>query len=133
MKSRLTDLRKEILDVIDEAEKPLNVKLIQKRLKFQPNLSTIYRALDYLDTKKLIHSVSFSGVKFYFTSKKGNGHFLMCKECREILEFEDCVAKKLQRVIQRKYNYAITDHVLYFEGLCAACQNHLNKKERMMS
>ncbi|GAG89126.1 unnamed protein product, partial [marine sediment metagenome] len=89
MKLKLTVLRKEILEVIDNAEKPLNAKIVGKRIKSEPYLSTIYRALDFLETKNLIHSVSFSGVKFYFTSKQGNGHFLVCKECREILEFRD--------------------------------------------
>jgi len=133
MKSRLTDARREILRVIDEAEKPLNAKIIEKRMKSQPNLSTVYRALDFLEAKKFIHSVSFSGVKFYFTNKKGNGHFLVCKECHEILEFRGCVAENLQKKIQREYDYKITDHVLYFQGLCMECQSYLNKKKRVKS
>jgi Fur family ferric uptake transcriptional regulator len=133
MKTRLTDLRKEILGVVDKAEKPLSTKMIEMRIKSTPNLSTIYRALDFLETKKFIRSVSFSGVKFYFSNKEGNGHFLFCKECHEILEFADCVVANLQKKIQKQYDYKITDHVLYFQGLCPECQNYLNKKAKAMS
>jgi len=133
MKFRLTDLRKEILNVINKAKKPLNAKIIKKRLISQPDFSTIYRALDFLERQKFVYSVSFTGVKYYFTSKKGNGHFLVCKKCREILEFKDCVAESLQERIQQKYNYKISEHVLYFEGLCSKCQNYLNKKSKVMS
>jgi Fur family ferric uptake transcriptional regulator len=133
VKSRLTDVRREILKVIESAEKPLNVKIIEHRLTSHPNLSTIYRALDFLEAEKLIRSVSFSGVKFYFTSKRGNGHFLVCKECHEILEFRECVVKNLQKKIQEKYDYEITDHILYFQGLCLECQHYLNKKKRIRS
>jgi len=133
MKSRLTDLRKQILSIVDNAEKPLNAKMIEKRIKSKPNLSTIYRALYFLETNKHINSVSFSAVKFYYTNKKGHAHFLVCKKCHEILEFEDCAVKHLQQKIQKQYDYKITDHILYFNGLCLECQNYLNKKAKTMS
>ncbi len=132
MKSRLTDFKKEVLSVIDKAEKPLIAKAILNRMNSEPNLSTIYRALDFLRRKKYIQSVSFSGVKFYFTGKKGNGHFLVCKECHEIIEFEDCIALNLQKKIQEQYDYKITDHVLYFKGLCPECQKYLKRKEKLL-
>jgi Fur family ferric uptake transcriptional regulator len=133
MKTRLTDLRKEILSVISKAEKPLNTKMIGKRIISRPNLSTIYRALDFLKGKRYIHSISFYGVTFYYTNKKGHGHFLICKNCHEIHEFDDCVVKNLQKKLQEKYDYRITDHVLCFNGLCSECQNYLAKKAKAMS
>jgi Fur family ferric uptake transcriptional regulator len=133
MKQRLTELRKVILRIIDEAEKPLNAKILKKRIRLQPNVSTIYRALDFLEKNRFINSVSFSGVKFYFTSKRGDGHFLICQECHEILKFGGCVAGGIRKRIQEKYDYRITDHVLYFKGICPECQSHLDKKTRVMS
>jgi Fur family ferric uptake transcriptional regulator len=130
MKSRLTKLRREILGVIERAERPLNAKTIRHRTSSKPDLSTIYRALDFLTMKRLIHTVSFSGIRYFFIGKKGHGHFLICKECHEIQEFDDCVVASLQKKIQNKYNYSITDHVLYFEGLCAECQQHVSKKRK---
>jgi Fur family ferric uptake transcriptional regulator len=133
MKSRLTDLRQRILDVIDQAEKPLNVKMIEKRVSSRPNLSTIYRALDFLKKNSFIHSISFSSVTFYYSNRKGHGHFLICSSCHEIQEFEDCVVDNLQKRLQEKYDYRITDHVLCFNGLCSECQNYLDKKVKAMS
>jgi len=133
MKINLTNLRKEILRVINTSEKPINAKTIAQRIKLRPNLSTIYRALDFLETNEFIYSVSFSSVKFYFGGRSGHGHFLVCKECQEILEFSDCVVRNLQKKIQKKFDYTITDHVLYFKGLCPECQSYLNKKKRVRS
>ncbi len=133
MKQRLTKLRKAVLEVINDADKPLNVKVIKKRMRVPSDLSTIYRALDFLEKNRFVNSVSFSGVKFYFTGTKGNGHFLICQECHEILEFGGCVAENIRKKIQKKYDYRIADHVLYFTGLCPECQSHLDKKARVLS
>ncbi len=133
MKQRLTRLRKAVLKTINDAEKPLSAKILKKRIRAKSDLSTVYRAVDFLEKNKFISSVSFSGVKFYFTSTKGNGHFLICQECHEILEFGGCVAENIRKKIQKKYDYRIADHVLYFTGICPECQNHLDKKARVMS
>jgi Fur family ferric uptake transcriptional regulator len=132
MKTRLTRLRKEILHLIEKAKKPLSVKIIKNRLVRKPNLSSIYRALEFLEKKNLIQRVSFSGISYYYKREEGQGHFLICKECNEMISFDDCIAENLQKKIQKEYGYKITDHVLYFEGLCTECRNYLHKKARVM-
>ena len=132
MDAKLTRLREEILRVVNDAENPLSVKQIKNRIQAYPNLSSIYRALDFLSEKNLVHSLSFSGMAYYFTGKKGSGHFLICKGCNEMIEFEDCVADGLQKKIQKMYDYVITDHILFFEGFCTECRTHFSKKERVM-
>ena len=64
MKTRLTELRKEISEIVNGAEKPLSVKAIQERAGAEPNLSTVYRALDYLEKKRYVQSVTlFDGTR----------------------------------------------------------------------
>ena len=129
MRPRWTSLRKEILRVIDESEKPLNAKAVMNRIPFNPNFSTVYRALDFLEREKCVQSVSFSRVKFYYTeTDRRGGHFLFCGRCHEIRGFDDCVATDLIGKIQERFNYAITHHVLCFEGFCSNCQDYLNKE-----
>jgi Fur family ferric uptake transcriptional regulator len=131
MATELTDLRREIVSVIENAERHVSVKIILSRMISKPNISTVYRALDYLDARNYISSVSFSGIRFYYSSAQGgHGHFLFCKECHEILEFDECVVANLQKKIQKHFNYQITGHVIYFEGLCSDCTRYLYKKSQ---
>jgi Fur family transcriptional regulator, ferric uptake regulator len=131
MKPALTALRKEILSIIMNASKPLSAKSIFKAVSSMPNLSTIYRALEYFETHSQIQSISLAGTKYFYTSaKKGYGHFITCKECHEIIEFEECAIDTFQRKIQKKFGYIITGHTLYFEGFCADCSQYAAKKSK---
>lgn len=131
MASKLTDLRKEILAVVGAETRPLTVKHIMKKVRTQPNLSSIYRALEFLLDQNLVQSVSFSGTRHYFIARKGKGHFVICKGCNEMIAFDECIAERLQKRIQNRYHYTITDHVLYFEGFCPACRTHFEKREKI--
>jgi Fur family ferric uptake transcriptional regulator len=128
MAPKLTPLRKEILALIEREERPLNAKHIMQRVHLHPNLSSIYRSCEYLVTRHLLQSVSFSGVRHYFLAKRGRGHFIICKGCNEIITFDECIAEALQKRVQDKYDYTITDHVLYFEGFCPDCKTHYVKR-----
>ncbi len=128
MRPRLTELRKEIAGVVSGAEKPLNVKAILERIDSQPNLSTVYRALEFLEKKNFVQSVSlFDGTRLYYSGKR-HIHFVICEDCREILEFDACAAKKIQEMIETQYRYTVTDHVLYFKGFCEDCRRAREKR-----
>ena len=58
----LTKNRKEILEIISASKKPLNVKQIKTQVDF--DTSTIYRALDFLESLESIHSVIFDNEKY---------------------------------------------------------------------
>lgn len=123
MRKSFTELRKEILNLIDQAEQPLTVKEIHDRLISKPNLSTVYRALEFLLKKGLIKTISFSlEGKFYYSGKKEHSHFIYCKECSKIEEFDQCFAENIQHSIEDKLDYKITDHFFYFAGICNSCQ-----------
>jgi Fur family ferric uptake transcriptional regulator len=130
MAPKLTPLRREILSVVQSEDKPLSAKQIMRRMLVQPNLSSIYRSLEYLVICNLLQSVSFSGIRHYFIGNKGKGHFIICKGCKEMITFDECIAEKLQKRIQERYHYTITDHVLYFEGFCTECRSHFEKREK---
>ena len=128
MRPRLTELRKEIAGIVRDAEKPINVRTILDRLYSQPNLSTIYRALEFLEKKNYVQSVSlFDGTRLYY-GRERHVHFVVCEECREIIEFDVCAAKKIQEMIEEEYKYTVTDHVLYFKGYCRDCRKVREKK-----
>ena len=126
----LTELRKDILKIIKNADKPLNARKILDSMNSRPNLSTVYRALDYMEKHGFIQSIAFfEGTRFYYSMNK-HAHFLLCKECHEIQEFEHCTAHKILGTLEKEYNYRITDHVLFFRGICMDCRKVIEKKAR---
>ena len=126
MRASFTELRKEILKIIEESAQPLMAKDVLTKLEPQPNLSTIYRALDFLCRKGLVKSVSFSSdANYYFSAKKGHAHFLYCKGCSEIQVFAQCFADKIQKNIEHEFDYKITDHFFYFSGICDDCRHRM--------
>ena len=128
---KFTKLRKEVLEIIDNSEKIISIKNIWNELDPQPNITSVYRSIDHLENNDLIQSISISGIKYLISmKKKGHGHFIICKECKEVTNFDDCVISSLQKKLQKDLNYNITSHVLYFEGYCSDCKKVLKKKEK---
>ncbi len=129
--AKLTPVREEILSIIEDAGIPVNVSVIMDTLTSTPNISTVYRALDYFERNQYVHSISLSGMRYYYgSSRGGHGHFLFCRECRELITFDDCIVHTLQKKLQKQYEYQISSHVLFFEGLCGECGKLQHKKSQ---
>jgi len=119
---RLTNYRKEILGIIQNSDMPLAAKSIALRLESSPNLSTIYRSLDYLEKNKLVKSIFLSeNLKFYLDITN-HSHFLFCLNCNEIERFDICFADKIKSELEKSFDFDIQDHCLYFTGLCKNCK-----------
>lgn len=123
MKQSFTELRKEILAVIEESEQPLMAEEVFDRLPSKLNLSTVYRAIDFLLKKGLIKAAAFSSeAKFFYSGKKEHSHFIYCKGCSKIEEFDRCFAQNIQNDVESELDYKITDHFFYFAGICNSCR-----------
>ncbi|SHH43936.1 Fur family transcriptional regulator [Thermosipho atlanticus] len=118
----MTKKRKEILEIIEKSNKPLTAEEIYKVNKLKPNFSTIYRTLNFLESKNLIKSVSFENGPKYFYSTNKHYHFLYCIKCGNIEIFDKCTATQLEEFVEEKFDFQIIDHVFYFKGLCKNCQ-----------
>lgn len=124
MKRAFTDLRKEIYNVIENSNCPISVKSIQQKLSVNPDISTIYRALKFLQKKELIVSLNISkNTQLFYSSSKPYSHFILCNSCDKIEPFPDCVASQIEGKIEEEYEYKILNHFLYFIGVCKDCQN----------
>lgn len=123
MKQSFTTLRKEILQEIEKSKYPLSAKEIQETLSASPDLSTVYRALKFLEKNKFIVGLNISkNIQYFFSASKPHSHFILCNECKKIEPFQDCVAKQIQHKVEKEYDYEISDHFLYFVGICKQCR-----------
>ena len=130
MEASLSDMRRDVLGIVEQAEKPLNAKAIAEHLDPQPSLSTVYRALDHMERRGLVQSVAFfNGTRYYYGGNR-DAQFILCRECHEIREFERCNAFEIRETLEREFDYRLSGHVLYFKGICPDCRVSLDKKAR---
>jgi len=123
MKSRTTELRQEILQVIEAAEAPVSVKEIHDSLEQKADISTIYRALQFFQSQGKVLSINlYANTQFYYSSNNDHCHFIICNRCHRIDSFDKCLADKIESSVKKDLDYAITNHVFYFQGICRTCR-----------
>lgn len=124
---QFTKKRQMIYEVLKKADKPLRTEQIKKRLNEKMNLSTVYRALDFLEEKNYIESASFGKTVRFFFCKNRFKHFLYCERCSDIQIFDVCAAKALEEVVLKEHRFQINSHIFYFTGLCEKCKGDKEK------
>ena len=121
----MTSNRRRILDAVQKSSKPVSAaEIIQKT---GADTSTVYRALSWLEEQNAVESIALSGVRLYFVSHNGHGHFLVCETCHEMISFDQCTTGKLAGELEKQYGYRIASHVIFFKGTCGVCAAQVDK------
>ncbi len=116
---KLTEKRKEILGIIYSSKVPLNAKNLKHKVNF--DLSTIYRALDFLEKNKYIYSLDFENEKYYF--KDENAHFFICSSCRHMEFLPGFSSIETEARLLRKKGFSLISHLSIFKGKCNDCND----------
>jgi len=116
---KMTRNREKILKIIEESKIPLTAEEIHKRTDV--NLSTVYRALRFLEMRKLIGSFNINEGARYFFKKDKHYHFIVCRRCGNLFPFEEC-ARELIDTLQKKYNFSEESHLFLIYGICKNCR-----------
>jgi Fur family zinc uptake transcriptional regulator len=124
---RVTEPRKRVLKVLEDAQRPLSPYDIQGILKVSGrhmNHVTIYRILDLFCSLSLAHRVSSVGgfVKCTLGARAGCHRFLMCRECGAFQEFADESLCDEEREIARDLGFYTEQHLAESVGLCYNCK-----------
>jgi len=136
--AQLTELRRQVLRLVLEAEQPVGAYALLDRLKASRAGAappTVYRALDFLVEQGLIHKVERLGAFIGCAEVEdhpldcdcdaGHDHphqFLICSRCGSTTELSDPgVALALARAAAAA-GFALARSTVEAEGLCAACQ-----------
>ncbi|MDE1967771.1 MAG: transcriptional repressor [Alphaproteobacteria bacterium] len=123
---QLTELRRRVLGLVLEAEGPVTAYQLLDRLKKIRKGAvppTIYRALDFLLDRGLIHRLERLNafIPCAETDHRHVAQFLICRECGSVAEIEDqATARALAHAAERK-GFRARDTVVEIEGTCAAC------------
>jgi Fur family zinc uptake transcriptional regulator len=123
----LTELRRLVLRLVLEAEGPLTAYQLLDRLKQIRKGAvppTIYRALDFLLARRLIHKVESLNAFVPCVEPAQHGHqaqFLICRTCGAVTELEDhAVTEALARATDR-HGFQPAKALIEVTGICAAC------------
>ncbi|WP_129408022.1 Fur family transcriptional regulator [Marinitoga lauensis] len=124
---KLTKTRRDILKLYDEIDYPLNAEEIYNLLNREYDLSTIYRNLNFFEKENILKSIVFSDKITYYYKPKGHSHFIYCIRCKKFESLNLCFEKQYRDYIENNMHFKITDHILYFEGICSECQKEGDK------
>lgn len=125
--TRLTPLRLRVLELVWSGHRPISAydildKLSEGAKKAAP--PTVYRALDFLLGEGLIHRLE--SLNAYIgcpdPATRHNGQFLICQQCRMVMELNDpSIGLSLSRSARKK-GFSIISGMVEITGLCPQCQ-----------
>jgi len=129
--AKLTELRRDVLGLILEAEEPTGAYDLLERLRVRRGGTappTVYRALDFLLDQRLIHRIerlaAFVGCLDAHGHAPGHQHaaqFLICRTCGHVIEIEDAAVAHALESAARAAGFAVARATVEAEGLCADC------------
>jgi len=126
---RRSSARDEVLAVIAAQECAITARDISSELArngSEVGIATVYRALELLESMKLVQRVEVGQGVARFEPSMPDGdhhHHLVCETCEELVPFED---EGLERAIDRlagKLDLKITGHDIVLHGQCSNCAN----------
>jgi Fur family zinc uptake transcriptional regulator len=125
--AQFTPLRRQVLRLILEAPGPASAYQLLDRLKQTHGPAappTIYRALDFLLARRLIHRLERLGA---FIPCIESGHhlhpvqFLICRHCGSVAEIEDSAVREALEHAAARAGFYPGSTMVEIEGTCAAC------------
>lgn len=124
---KLTDLRREVLELVLQSTKPVKAydlleQLKQDRRKAAP--PTVYRALDFLLENHFIHRIESLNafVSCFHPDHQHQSQFLICENCENVQELSNSSVGDTLSTISRQQNFEPTRQVIEVYGTCADCR-----------
>ncbi|NCF52185.1 transcriptional repressor [Gammaproteobacteria bacterium] len=123
---RLTALRRRVLELVWASHKPIGAYDILGRLGGNARTAappTVYRALEFLIEAGLVHRLdslnAFVGCPD--PGRMHTGQFLICRECRTVIELGDGDIEELVAAKAMALGFTAVRQILEIEGLCDSC------------
>ena len=110
---KLTKKRQQILNLIQSSDTPINAKFLKSKVDF--DLSTVYRALEFLEKNNYIFSFDFENEKYYFKEENAN-----CKHIETMPEFSNEETEKEKSELKKR-GFSLLSHLSIFKGKCNDC------------
>ena len=127
--ARLTPLRKEVLELILNASGPMGAYDLLAKIKSESDRPaappTVYRTLDFLLEKGLIHRLT--SINAYIPCcHPREGHqaaFLICTECKNVKEVSAQGLLKQLDELSASDQFTAHHSIIEISGICQQCRN----------
>lgn len=128
---KLTGLRKDILSIFIDSKKAMSaydVLAILKKRRDNAEPMTVYRVIEYLISRNIIHRINTEN-KYVFCSQaehnscQHRGLFFICKKCLSSFEVMDEKFDILMQAISQKYHFLVDPDFVEIKGICQHCSN----------
>ena len=133
--SRLTPVRKRVLELIWQSHKPLGAYQILSELAadgFNSAPPTVYRALDFLLEHGLLHRIASLNA-FIGCSNPDHihhGYFLICRSCGSTQEIEAGNLSTCLRKNASAAGFLIESETVELSGLCPLCASKQDQADK---
>src|SRR5665647_1056530 len=121
---RITNARKSILEIIFSSSEAINANLIYVLLKkddIKIDLSTVYRTLDLLESKKILNKFDLGNNMYNYTiNNNAHKHIIECDLCHKRMVI-DCPIPQIEEQIKAKTGITLTESHVYLKGVCKEC------------
>ena len=130
---RLTAARRVILDTLVDSGDHLTAdeltELVRRRSTGIGRM-TVYRTLDLLCDLGLLRPVyQGTGAAHYILLHDGHHHHLICSDCSQVIEFDECALGDLPARIARRFGFRVEGHLLELYGVCEACGKEIADRQ----
>jgi Fur family transcriptional regulator, ferric uptake regulator len=122
---KITPARLAVLQVIDDEHAHLNpADVLNQARQFYPKLgrATVYRTLELLTELGILRPIYMGDMTPRFIRAEGGHHHLVCNDCGEVIEFDECMAGELAQTLQQQFGFEVDSHLLEFYGRCRDCK-----------
>ncbi|MCB2289499.1 transcriptional repressor [Clostridium sp. CS001] len=122
---KITAARKSILEIILCRKEAINANLIYEDLKenhIKIDLSTVYRTLELLESKKILNKFDLGNNMYNYTiSNNAHKHIIQCDLCHKKMVI-DCPIPQIEEQIKAKTGITLTESHVYLKGICRECK-----------
>ena len=124
---RLTELRRQILELLWESGRPTGAYELIEALRLRDSRSvgppTVYRALEFLMSQGLVSKIESRNayVPCAHPERRHDCLFFICSDCGASAELEDLRVEQLLAEDAAVLGYRVTRRVVEVEGTCASC------------
>ncbi|APV45354.1 Fur family transcriptional regulator [Dehalogenimonas formicexedens] len=116
--------RKLVLNYLSESAAPPTAEQIIDSIReryFRVSPSTLKRTVDFLEHEGCICAYESDAQRFYYLSKDGPHHHLICEKCGKVIPCDDKSVSSFLRVLKSKYGFQINQPKYVVRGSCAKC------------
>ncbi|MBA3536001.1 MAG: transcriptional repressor [Tatlockia sp.] len=127
MELKITSLRKSVLFILWNTEKPLKAyEILDNLLKIKKNAMppTVYRVLEYFVAFGVIHKIE--SIQSYTLCREPEKHYssevlMVCNNCHQVNELYDGVLHALVQKLSQENHFHLGKGAIELRGSCEKC------------